>query len=129
MQRFVFFENTSAKVFKGLDEKTLCRLFRGFCFEKGSLQVDKCEGDFLIVIGSPKPAKLAEGDEYAISVSPSGVCIRGRDKSSLMRGFIALIERIEAEDLTEKLEFFITCGEIRGNFSVSVRLANLCVFP
>ena len=129
MDRFIFKEKVTSVVCPCLDEATLCRLWNGFSFTCGELCVDKSGEQKKIVIGAEHCISLGDGDEYTVSVKPDGAVIVGRDKNSLMRGFMALIARIEAEDLTKKKEFFIRCGEIHGAFDIGLRMAHLCVFP
>ena len=129
MKYFVFGERTVARVCPCLDRELLARLWKGFCFTLGELELDPSGEKKKIVIGKETELALGDGEEYAVSVTEEGITVLGRDKRTLMRGFMALIARIEAEDLTKKREFRIGCCEIRGEFSINVRMAHLCVFP
>ena len=129
MSYFEFGALTNARVCRCLDSELLCRLWNGFTFTAGELALDKSGEPKKIIIGKESELTLEDGEEYAVCIAEDGVTALGRDKKTLMRAFMALIARIEAGDLTKETSFKIACGEIRGKFSVGVRMAHLCVFP
>lgn len=118
---------TEACVDPLLNREMLCELWRGFCFRAGELRVAE-GGNCCIAIGNARFLSLEEDEEYAVSISEGGIGIVGRDTASLMRGFCAMLIRIEMRE-TGKLPFFAECGEIRSRFTVARRMIHLCVFP
>lgn len=128
MNYFVFGEKVEARACACLDKELFARLFKGFCFSCGELNITAGEKK-KIVIGKEQEVAFDECDEYAIKIAADGVTVVGRDRKTLARGFIDLLTRIEAENLTKKREFRLACGDIHGKFSVGIRMAHLCVFP
>ena len=129
MSYFEFGALTSARVCHCLDSELLCRLWNGFTFTAGELALDKSGEPKKIIIGKESELTLSDTEEYAVRITEDGVTALGRDKKTLMRAFMALIARIEADDLTKETKFKLACGDIRGDFSVGVRMVHLCVFP
>lgn len=90
-----------------------------------------CEAEFLpgdprtAVCGqAPLPA-LGENDEYVLQIAPTGFCVIGQDRVGMIRGLLALFLRIRPQ----KTGFALSAETVHGAFSVSVRMAHLCVFP
>lgn len=129
MSYFEFGSVAEARVCHCIDEELIARLWNGFTFTAGTLTVDKTGEPRKIIIGKESELTLGDTEEYAVKITEDGATVLGRDKKTLMRGYMALIARIEADDLTKEPRFKLAVGEIRGEFSVNVRMAHLCVFP
>lgn len=81
-------------------------------------------------IGSADVPALEEGDEYALSVTPSGVGLAARDELGLMHAFFTLIQAIDPINLEygqEALE--IPCLMAHDHPSMAMRSIHVCVFP
>ena len=70
------------------------KLWRSFFLGEGSLTLQPGKENTFRLGDAPLPV-LAEGKEFALTVDNQGAAIVGRDYGGLMRGFMALLMKIE----------------------------------
>ena len=81
-----------------MNNETVKNLWRGFTLTCSVLTLQEgAENTF--VLGSCEIPVLPEGKEYALSVTPEGAAVIGKDYSGLMRGYIALLMKISYTNL------------------------------
>ncbi len=110
-----------------LDREVLCELWNGFCAGTEGLTV-KEGAEHRITIGDAELLPLEEGDEYTLSITPTGIGILATDKNTLARGFSALLLQIRAVG-GKAASYCAPVTRIHGKFSVSCRMIHFCVFP
>lgn len=71
--------------------------------------------------------KHIDNNEYVLNITDAGIYIGGIDRSAVMRGFVAMLEKIKYEP--ENDSFYIeNCTEY-GKPHMKFRCAHLCIFP
>ena len=99
-------------------------LWRSFLLGKGELTLAPGIENTFRLGRTPLPV-LADGKEYALAVDENGAAIVGRDYGGLMRGFMALLMRIEYEEPGFRIEKTQFASEYR----INQRMLHICVFP
>ena len=112
-----------------LNNETIRTLWKGFCFQAGTLELTPgAENTF--VAGAAALPCVPEGTEFALRVTPEGVAVAGRDYSGLVHGLMALMQRIEAVELDEGAEAFrIEACELESAYGIKTRMIHFCIFP
>lgn len=125
MNRFFAFGNkTSAVAHTQMNNSTVAKLWHSFCLTQGTLEITPCD-EFVFSIGNPVIPTLEKGKEYAILADENGVAVAGKDYPGLMRGFFALIMKIEKINNT----FAIRYTQEQSNYTLQNRMIHICVFP
>lgn len=127
---FFYFNNTLfAEGDPQLNNATIRALWRGFCFQSGTLSVIE-NTPFHVRAGDVDIPEIPAGHEYAICVTARGFAVAGRDYPSLVRGFMVLMMRIEPVNLTIGAERFrIEACHLVSKYTIENRMIHLCVFP
>lgn len=99
-------------------------LWNRFCLSDSELTLESCDS-YIFRIGSTPLPELAAGSEYALLVDSSGAAITGRDFGGLMRGFFALLMKIEYTDDGFQIPF---CLE-QSHYLLKNRMLHICIFP
>jgi len=124
-KRFVIDSCVRISMCENITDKILSELWNGFTF--GTSEAEFSDGEEgRICIGEASFVPLADNDEYTVCISENGAGICGRDKNSLLRGFMMFMMCIEQ---TEPGNCFAECRDIHGQFKVKNRMVHLCVFP
>ncbi len=125
MKPFFTFKDTVLAVCDPRMMHTLTeKLWYRFCLNSSSLALVPGEEN-AFCIGAPKKIDLPANKEYAVSVEENGVYVIGRDYSSLMRGYFALLMKIEQNGDV----FQIECREETSRYLMKNRMIHICVFP
>lgn len=112
-----------------LDTAVMKELWRGFCFRAGELHLKETEG-FVFTAGTEELPVLPEGRDFALKVSEKGIALVGRDGGGLIRGMMALMMRVEADELREGQESFrIAECCVESAYVIGKRMIHFCVFP
>ena len=126
---YILSNNTTIITMPNCDNKSLLKeIWHNATFKVNKLKINETD-ELKISIGNAEFISLNDGDEYTIKITENGVGILGKDKNSLMRGFMALIIRFIAKVINGKCCATLPMGEVIGNFSIKNRFAQLCVFP
>lgn len=112
-----------------LNNETIRSLWKGFCFQAGSLEL--AEGSaFSFRTGTQELPRIPDGKEFALRVTEEGIALAARDYPALARGMMVLLMRVEPVDLTEGQERFrIESCALESRYTVQTRMLHLCVFP
>ena len=112
-----------------LNNETIRSLWKGFCFQAGSLEL--AEGSaFSFRTGAQELPRIPDGKEFALRVTEEGIALAARDYPALARGMMVLLMRVEPVDLTEGQERFrIESCALESRYTVQTRMLHLCVFP
>ena len=112
-----------------LNNETIRSLWKGFCFQAGSLEL--AEGSaFSFRTGTQELPRIPDGKEFALRVTEEGIALAAWDYPALVRGMMVLLMRVEPVDLTEGQERFrIESCALESRYTVQTRMLHLCVFP
>ena len=124
MTQFTIGAMTAAVAYRQMDNDTVKKLWKGFTLTIGSLQITPCD-DFVFRVGTTPVPALPDGKEYALTADEHGVAVIGRDYGGLLRGFMALLMKIEYKDKT----LFIRPVQTQSRYTVQTRMIHICVFP
>ncbi|MBQ3573889.1 MAG: family 20 glycosylhydrolase, partial [Clostridia bacterium] len=100
------------------------QILTGYTFGAGSFICQATNTDFEITAGDYECAELC-GGEYVINITENGFYIKGSDYASSIRGFMAMLDKIEYHSG----KFALPCGNAVGTPLLSMRSVHLCVFP
>ena len=129
MSCFTFDSRLCARADARLDNDTIRTLWAGFCFQAGQLSLTP-GGENSFVAGNAALPCVPDGKEFALCVTPEGIAVRGRDYAGLVRGLMALMQRIEAESLEEGQERFrIAACALESEYRMETRMIHFCIFP
>ena len=107
-----------------MDNKTIKKLWDNFTLSEVSLDMTHCD-DFVFKVGDVALPALEDGKEYALSVDQNGIAIVGKDYGGLVRGFYALLMKIEFRSEATVIEPVIE----QSNYILQNRMIHFCVFP
>ena len=126
---FVFGNSVSAKCDPKMINDITVKLWHSFSFNSSNIEL-KAGESCTFVIGDVKLPTLPKDKEYAISVTENGVAVVGYNYGGLMRGFIALLMKIEYENLNVGNEVLkIPVFEETSNYKLKNRMIHICIFP
>lgn len=95
-------------------------------FTAGESALTLCQSErFVFTIGNAAEPKLCEGSEFAITVTEDGVSVAGDSFGGLMRGFFALLMKIELKGSG----YCIKCINEQSNYCMKNRMIHICIFP
>lgn len=106
------------------DNPTVKKLWRSFTLGDADVVISTCD-DWIFRIGDTALPVCESNNEYALSVTQTGIAIVGKDYGSLMRGLVELLMKMERQGD----DTVIACGEWKSHFSVQNRMLHICVFP
>ncbi len=115
---------TTALAYTKMNNGTVKKLWKSFCLTEGELTVIPCE-EFVFRIGDTPIPDLPTGKEYALCVDSRGVSVVGWDYGGLMRGFFALLMKIEQQDGA----FVLAHTQQQSDYILQNRMIHICVFP
>ena len=117
-------KTTSAVCATVRDQQALKNLWKGFTFYTSCLSLSTTE-ETVWKTGNVNALPVPDNAEYALSVTGKGICVSAKTKEALVRGYLALLQKIEydAEGL------FVRSCEEYGIFSIKNRMIHFCIFP
>ena len=124
MSEFIFKGNVVASCDEWLNNKSVKNLWHSFCFTQSILTFET-GADFTFKIGNAPMPTLESDKEYALTVSPKGISIIGRDYGGLMRGFLSMLMKIELDNGYLKIKSVSQ----QSNYRLQNRMIHICVFP
>lgn len=123
---YIISKKTVAYVDRRMDCDTVRNLFRGFCF--GTCELETLPGeDCRFVVGEPQITECPADQEYAIFADAKGLAVVAHSYPSLMRGYIALLMKIDNVNIVGQLGIAPVCE--RSNYVLSNRMIHFCIFP
>lgn len=124
LNKFIFNSDISAKADPKLNNPTTKSLWNGFCLKKHNISFSEGEAN-TFSIGDVQPPVLPEGKEFAIHVTANGAAVTGCDYGGLVRGFCALLMKIECK----KDCFMIPEMYEESHYTIKNRMIHICIFP
>ncbi len=121
---FIFNSDVTAKADPSMNNETVKRLWNGFCLKKHDILLTDGEVNTFSVGGVEIPI-LPEGKEFALRITEKGAAVRGRDYGGLIRGYCALLMRIECK----KDCFMLSEAYEESSYNIKNRMLHICVFP
>lgn len=109
-----------------MDNGTVRRLWRGFTFGTCELALDGGD-NCRFVVGAPRIPERPADAEYVIAADENGLAVTARDYPSLMRGYAALLMKIEAVTPAGQLGIAAVCETSR--YTLKNRMIHFCIFP
>lgn len=131
-EKFVFGAQVDARV-SGLSAQCIERiktLWHRFSCTASQLSVVAENSPCCRLIIGRTDCILNSGDNYAIHADSAGVCVVGKDASSLMNGIMTLMQMICPDVLSEGQEsLYISSADIHDAPAMGFRAIHLCIFP
>jgi len=124
MKKYVICNRAVAIADERMANSSVRTLWSRFCLEGSELEMQTGE-PCTFRMGEAELPALPEGKEYFLSVNEKGAAVVGRDYGGLMRGFMALLMKIEFDRDTA----FIREVTEESRYSVKNRMIHICVFP
>ena len=126
--QFIFGKDVCVKANACIDSKILKELWHGFSFRSSQMKVEKCD-ELIFSIGEVCLPET-NGELYAISVTENGFCVTSESEYGLKKGFLTLIDRIEAVELSEDTSVLkIDCCEICESPVIPNSMVHFCISP
>lgn len=122
---FLFQDTLTARADVRMHNDLVRNLFLGFTFGRTALTLTEGR-ECCFMIGDTMLPEIPCGAEYAISANENGIAVVGRDYPSLMRGYCALLQKIEYG--TDGGLFVAEATEY-SHFQLQNRMVHFCVFP
>ncbi len=114
----------SAKCHNALDNDIIKEFWYSHTYNLSQIKLNLAD-DLSFVIGDAEKLKL-DGKAYSINVTQSGIAIVGKDKRSLIDGFMTLLDLIEITDDGENAT--IDCFELKESPIIERRMIHFCIF-
>lgn len=110
-----------------LNKPVLIEFWKNFTYQYSSLAV--CEtSEYVFSLGAAaKPA--LDGHDHAVNIEPTGICVCGKDEAALIRGFMLLLDRLQAADRGDETVIEVKCCEIKERAKIADRMVHFCIFP
>lgn len=107
-----------------MNNDSVKKLWNSFTIFESQLDITECE-EFVFRVGTT-PLPVLSGDcEFALCVDENGIAVAGRDYGGLMRGFFALLMKIEYLGDVPCIKYtYEQSGYVMKN-----RMIHICVFP
>lgn len=125
MNKFFFSDSICAVAHRQMNNETVKKMWRGFCLGQGSLDLQPTD-EFTFVIGQPDMPALPPEKEFILHIDEGGAAVIGRDYNTLVRGFLALLLKIEYSD---DGRLFMPCMTREAAYCIKNRMIHICVFP
>ncbi len=125
MNKFFFSDSISAVAHRQMNNETVKKMWRGFCLGQGCLDLQPTD-EFIFILGQPNMPALPPEKEFIIHIDENGAAVIGRDYSTLVRGFLAMLLKIEYSD---DGRLFMPCMTRESAYSLKNRMIHICVFP
>ncbi len=110
-----------------MDNVTVRNLWRGFTFGTSELEVQAGES-CRFVVGQPEIPPCPDGAEYIIAADENGLAVVACDYGSLMRGYAALLMKIDCIPFgSSTLGIAPVCE--RSRYTLKNRMIHFCIFP
>lgn len=123
---FLITSTVVARADRRMIHQTTKSLWRGFTF--GTSDLALTEGDACrFVVGAPNIPVCPADAEYAIAADERGLAVVAKDYPSLMRGYSALLLKIENIDKVGTLG--IAPLTERSAYQLKNRMVHFCIFP
>ena len=125
---FEFGSRVSASANACLNNESIKSFWKGFCCQSGELEITESE-ELIFSVGTVEKPTL-NGNQYAVNVEKTGLCIVGDSKKGLINGFMTLLHQIQAKEITDESAVFeIKCGVFKETPCIKNQMVHFCIFP
>lgn len=125
---FTFGANVIATANTCLNNESIKSFWYGFCCHAGEIEITSTD-ELIFSIGEAAKPEL-EGNQYAVNVEKTGVCITGENEKGLINGFMTLLHQIKVKKITDEESVFeIKCGVFKEKSLLKNQMIHFCVFP
>ena len=125
---FMFGSRVSAIAHSCLDNDSIKSFWKGFCCQSSELEITSSDELIFSIGKAEKPA--LDGNQYAVNVENTGLCVAGDSEKGLINGFVTLLHQIKVKEINgENAVFEIKCGEFREAPSIKNQMVHFCIFP
>ena len=125
---FAFGSRISAEADICLDNASVKSFWKGFCCQCCELEIAPAD-ELIFSIGEAEMPEL-DGNQYAVNVEPTGICIVGDSKKGLINGYMTLLQQIKVREINgEDAAFEIECGVFKEKPHVKNQMVHFCIFP
>jgi len=121
---YCFIGNVTAVADIKMNNPIVKTLWKRFCCEDSVLTLEK-GAEHTFRLGDTALPTLPTGKEYALSIDEKGAAVVGKDFGGLMRGFIALLMKLEYT--AERL--ILHGANETDHYRIANRMLHICVFP
>ena len=125
---FTLSKQTAAIAHPCMSATIIKEFWNNLSFQTSTLTVNECNELVFCIGNASKPA--LQGYDYAINVTPDGICLCADTEKDLQRGFMTLVDLfydVDAED--DSLAIRIDCCEILDRPLIQNRMVHFCIFP
>ena len=102
-------------------------LWFNFTFQASTLTL-KEDNEYIFSLGDTPRLEL-NGSDYSINIDTQGICVYAKSENDLIRGFMTLLDRIQATDMNGLTVATADCCEIYDNAYIKNRMIHFCIFP
>jgi hypothetical protein len=124
---FTLSKQTAAIAHPCMSAAIIKEFWRNFSFQSSVLDVSECD-ELTFCVGNAQRPEL-QGYEYAINVTPDGICLCAETEKDLLRGFMTLLDLFRATKVDGALAVVLDCCEILDRAFVQNRMVHFCIFP
>lgn len=124
---FRFSEKVSATAHPCLNQPIFQEFWNNFTFQNSTLSIVE-KNELVFSVGQAEKIDL-DGNEYSINIEQTGLCLCAKDETSLIRGFMTLLDRFQAVDFQEKTAIEVECCQIKERALIQNRMIHFCIFP
>lgn len=125
---FVFGTQVRANADSCLDNEAIKSLWKGFCCQSCELSVTSAD-EMIFSVGEAQKPEL-DGNQYAVNIEKTGLCIVGDSEKGLINGYITLLHQIEVKEINgENAVFEIGCGVFKEKPCIKNQMVHFCIFP
>ena len=125
--KYIFASKVLAKANSALLNPIFEEFWKGFTYQLSEISFEETK-DFVFYIGQTEVPDVGE-NAYAITVTPSGVCVAANDRNGLIMGFMTLIDKIRSDDFDHGVAAYIDCFELKESPLIKNRMVHFCIFP
>ena len=125
---YVFGRQINASANPCLVNESIKSFWKGFCCQSSEIEITAVN-DLSFQIGNAHKPML-DGNQYAVNVEKTGLCITGDSEKGLINGFMTLLHKIKTKMITEREAVFeIPCGVFKEKPLIPNQMVHFCVFP
>ena len=125
---FTFGKKVTASANICINNDSLKSFWKGFCCQSCEPEITPCDELIFAVGEAQKP--LLDGNQYAVNVEETGICVIGDSEKGLINGYITLLHQIKTRKITDKEAVFeIRCGTFKETPRIQNQMVHFCVFP
>lgn len=123
MRDVLYISGLTATADERMNHDIVQKLWKSFCVTDDELVI-KAGRECCFCLGDVELPILLSDKEYVLRITEKGAAVVGRDYGGLMRGFMALLMKIDPSGTPH-----INCITEQSNYIIENRMIHICVFP